>query len=354
MILARPDARRAGAAPQEANVDVTTHSLGDDGRGSPGIDAGWESVLASDPASTPFQGPVWIRAWASRRAPGPVRVRVVGSLQDPVGVLPEVDLGDGHLTTPGGTDVTDYRGPVARDGERNRVAAAWLRSLAEDGVSRYDLHGIPEDAGWLDALADQGSTSGWTLEEREQEDVCPRVAIPAGDADAWLEALDAKERHELRRKSRKLARDLGGMRVAEADDLAAALDRFLELAVTAAGDKGEFFRDPGMRDFFTAIVEALGADGTLRIHELLVGDLPAASMVSITDRTHREWGLYNSALDETLAAFAPGTVLASELCTEAAREGFETFDFLRGDEAYKYRFGAVDRVIERATLRRNG
>ncbi|MFT5223420.1 MAG: CelD/BcsL family acetyltransferase involved in cellulose biosynthesis, partial [Glaciecola sp.] len=84
---------------------------------------------------------------------------------------------------------------------------------------------------------------------------------------------------------------------------------------------------------------------------LLAGGLPAAAMSASGTGTH--WGLYNSSLDQTLAAFAPGTVLAAALADLAATQGFEVFDFLRGDEAYKYRFGAVDRPIEQARLVRH-
>jgi CelD/BcsL family acetyltransferase involved in cellulose biosynthesis len=43
-------------------------------------------------------------------------------------------------------------------------------------------------------------------------------------------------------------------------------------------------------------------------------------------------------------------VLISELIERAADEGCATFDLLRGDEPYKYRFGAVDREVRTLTL----
>ena len=64
----------------------------------------------------------------------------------------------------------------------------------------------------------------------------------------------------------------------------------------------------------------------------------------------RVWGLYNSSFDPTLAALAPGMVLVWELVERAAKEGCHTFDLLRGDEPYKYRFGAVDRELRTLTL----
>jgi CelD/BcsL family acetyltransferase involved in cellulose biosynthesis len=63
-----------------------------------------------------------------------------------------------------------------------------------------------------------------------------------------------------------------------------------------------------------------------------------------------EWGVYNSAFDPALASLGPGMVLVGELIELAAEDGCHVLDLLRGDEAYKYQFGAEDRPLERLTL----
>ena len=99
------------------------------------------------------------------------------------------------------------------------------------------------------------------------------------------------------------------------------------------------------------------------MHRLDIGELNAAMTVSLVDARDQDgdgdgdgaarmWGLYNSSFDPTLAALAPGMVLVWELIERAAGEGCTTFDLLRGDEPYKYRFGAVDREIRTLTLAR--
>lgn len=313
----------------------------------------WATLVRRDPGGTPFHGPTWNTAWMQVRGSGELALRLVSDESGPVAAFPEVvdPSAAGRAEVPGGRDLTDYRGPVGADDGRGAAVASWLASLAADGVTTFDLHGIAVDGGWLDEVAACAGAAGFELTGRRREDVCPRVDLTGDDPEAWLERLDGKERHELRRKGRKLARDLGGMELVEApqDQLEPALERFWDLARQSEGDKGEFFDDEGHRALFDAQVRAFAGSGVLRIHELVAGGLPAAAMVSVVDE--REWGLYNSALDPALASFAPGTVLAAELCTLAAREGKQTFDFLRGDEDYKYRFGAVDRVLEQATLR---
>lgn len=312
-------------------------------------DPRWADLLAADQDASAFQGPDWLRVWAQQRAPsGEVVVRLFAEGDDLRAVVCEVVESEHVRTLAGGRDVTDYRGPVSAGIDRSEVARAWLDALAGDGVREMHLHGIAADTGWLDQL--EAAEGDWELRSRATEDVCPRVDLRGETRDAWLERLDSKERHEFRRKVRKMARDLGGLVAVEvpSDDVLAAVDRFFALAATAEDDKGAFFRDDAMRRFFDAVAVELAPAGVLRIHELHAGGLLAASMISLVHG--RDWGLYNATFDATLGTLAPGAVLVGELAGLAASEGFETLDFLRGDEAYKYRFGAVDRAIESAVL----
>jgi CelD/BcsL family acetyltransferase involved in cellulose biosynthesis len=52
---------------------------------------------------------------------------------------------------------------------------------------------------------------------------------------------------------------------------------------------------------------------------------------------------YQSGWDARWARFSMGSVLTHHAIRFAAAHGMRTFDFLRGAEPYKYRFGAVDR-----------
>jgi hypothetical protein len=114
-----------------------------------------------------------------------------------------------------------------------------------------------------------------------------------------------------------------------------------------------------MQQWFRTLAEEYGPDGVLRVHRLDIGVLPAAMTVSLVDpmgpddttrAAPRTWGLYNSTFDPSLAALAPGMVLVWQLIHEAADAGCTVLDLLRGDEPYKYRFGAVAREVRTLTL----
>ena len=328
--------------------------------GDEALAAEWDAVLARDPAATLFQAPRWIRTWDAVLG-GQRRLRtrtfrrdgaLVGVVAESVEAVRLPDRVREVVRLAGGTEVTDYLGPVAGPGDRTEVAAAWVAALAADrDWDEVVLGGLATDAGWSALLADAAVAAGLRVVDAGVDGVCPVIDL-AGGYEGYLGRLPGRLRQEGARKARKLARDVGPHEVVRLDgsDLAGGVDAFLDLAARSEDEKAGFFRRPEMRRWFHALATEYGPDGTFRLHRLDAGGLPAAMMVSLVDRARGVWGLYNSAFDPDLAALGPGAVLVNGLIEAAAAEGFATFDLLRGDEAYKYRLGAVDRVLNTLTL----
>lgn len=335
-------------------IELRTH----EGVTSGASRADWELLLDEDPAATVFHGPRFLSRWAEvlgQRTTA--RVHTVHDDGRLVGIIPEGHTVEGSPTGPvevrrflGGTDVTDYLGPISRPESRADVADAYVRHLAAD--RDWDdavLGALAVDSGWGDALERAAGEHGLIVFERDVEGVCPRVDV-SGGYDGYLERLKGKLRHEMTRKARKLARDAGELDVVTvpAAQVADELEAFLELAQASQPEKAGFFAKPELRDWFRALADEFAADGTLRLHQLHVGGMPGAMTLSLVH--DGEWGVYNSAWDPALSGLAPGMVLIGELIRLASEEGLQVFDLLRGDEAYKYQFGCVDRSVERLTL----
>lgn len=319
----------------------------------------WRDLVADDPDATVFHTPDFLATWARTLAPGLTpRCRTLWEGDRLVGLAPETVERVGSAEGPravvrflGGEEVTDYQGPVARPADRDRVADAYMAELAGDRTwDDLDLQGLGT-GGWADLLEDAAKRHGLEVLERARQDVCPRVDLHGG-FDGYLERLPGKLRHEQRRKARKLSRDAGEVELVEAppDEVRDRLSVFLDMAHEAEDEKARFFLDDDKRAFFGELADALAADGRFRLHVLEVGGLPGAATLSLVDGT--EWGLYNSAFDQALTMLSPGIVLITHLLQVAADEGFEVFDLLRGDEPYKYRFGAEDRSLLTAAFQR--
>ena len=76
-----------------------------------------------------------------------------------------------------------------------------------------------------------------------------------------------------------------------------------------------------------------------------------AAAVLCFDYGNRLWA-YNSGFDASMNEYSPGWVLLSYILRWANENRYEAFDFMRGNEKYKYRFGAVDRFVMRQTISR--
>jgi CelD/BcsL family acetyltransferase involved in cellulose biosynthesis len=195
---------------------------------------------------------------------------------------------------------------------------------------------------------------GWTMNV-EREEVCPVATLPgSGTIDDFLATLGKKERHEIRRKVRR-AEAAGDIRLDDSKNPLVDLDAFIDLHQKRWGDKGLFPDTPGgrqSRTFFRRLVELFGADGPLRLAFLTVDGRRIAAGVSF--ETADALLYYNAGVDPDARDLSPGVLMVERYVRRAIERGIRRMDFLRGDEPYKYEWGAVDEPIQRLLVRRTG
>jgi CelD/BcsL family acetyltransferase involved in cellulose biosynthesis len=195
---------------------------------------------------------------------------------------------------------------------------------------------------------------GWTLNV-EREDVCPVVRLPEGASfDHYLGTLGKKERHEIRRKMRR-AEAVGDVALTDSADPLADLDAFIDLHQRKWGERGLFPPTPGggaSRTFVRRLFEEQrDAAAPLRLSFLTLGDRRiAAGLMFEKDGAYL---YYNAGVDPDARNLSPGVLLVAAYLKRALSEGIGRFDFLRGDEGYKYEWGAVDEPIQRLLVRRD-
>ena len=100
--------------------------------------------------------------------------------------------------------------------------------------------------------------------------------------------------------------------------------------------------DPAMEELFTSFEVKCGA-----VIDFLYGNEPDPVAAAFGFEDDDTYYLYNSAYDIGAGAASPGIVLVSELVKQALETGHRRFDFLKGDEVYKYRLGASARPLWR-------
>jgi CelD/BcsL family acetyltransferase involved in cellulose biosynthesis len=316
---------------------------------------GWAELVEADPSGTFFHTPAYLKLYWEEFGETPDHLLLAFAEEDDgtqVGAVAFERIGTG-LRFLGGTEITDYMGPVGLPGRQDAIAKGlWSALVARSDWTDADLRGLPEDKTWLGLLRDAADASGLTVEETDdQNGVAPYVPL-APTWEGYLEALPAKLRHEIKRKARKLSEEAGDYRivVADEDTLGPLLDRFVELHRLSEGPKGVFMV-PGMEIFFRRLGEAFCSDGSFRLTFIEVDGQLAAGTIGF--RFKGESLLYNSAFDRTWGNLAPGMVLVGEEIRAAIEAGCAGFDLLKGDYQYKYRFGARPRPVKRLVVTRS-
>jgi CelD/BcsL family acetyltransferase involved in cellulose biosynthesis len=355
----------------------------------------WNRLADATPSATPFSGWAFQRAWWDAYGSSAHEETFVVTDQttdeivaiaplmhrhevEPTDAETQTKMRHGHdePLTPvpptakavffGASYHADYATILAAPGSLPEVTEALVEHLARPN-DPTDPHPTPWDVVDLrrlrcgdpagDALAAafgrREISEGWTLNV-EREDVCPVVTLPQGaDFDEFLSALGKKDRHEIRRKVRR-AETVGELRLTDSVDPLADLEAFIDLHQRRWGADGLFPPTPGgeaSRLFFRRLFEEHGPDGALRLAFLTVGDRRIAAGVHF--RTADGYLYYNAGVDPDARDLSPGVVMVAAYIQRAIAEGCRRLDFLRGDEPYKYEWGAVDEPIQRLLVRRD-
>jgi CelD/BcsL family acetyltransferase involved in cellulose biosynthesis len=323
----------------------------DDGRDF--VRRDWSNLVTADPAGTFFHTPQFLKLYWEEFVEGQEQLLLAFAEEDgtQVGAV-AFERTDTRLRFLGGTEVTDYMGPVALPEAAGGFAKELLAALdGRDDWSEADLRGLPEDRQWLQRLAEASAAQGFHVEVADDVNgIAPFLPLP-GSYDEYLKGLPPKLRHEIRRKARKLEAEAGPYRIclAHAHTLGEYLDRFVELHKRSDGPKGVFLQ-PGMEIFFRRLGEEFLPRGIFNLTFIEVGEEKVAGTIGF--RFEGIYYLYNSAFDRSWRHLSPGMVLVAEDIRIAIEGGCSGFDMLKGEYGYKYRFGAYPRHIKRLAISR--
>ncbi len=250
------------------------------------------------------------------------------------------------VRTIGCVDVTDYVDIIADPNYVDAVQEALAQFLAEnrDEYDRINLCNIPEASSTLARFPDKLKALGFDVDVEFQE-VCPVIDLP-DEWDAYLERLDKKQRHEIRRKIRRAESEaaIQWYVVDQTHDIDEEVERFLALMRASHPDKAQFLDDANNLTFFKRVVPQVYQCGWLKMSFLVINGTASAAYCDF-DYNGRIL-VYNSGLlPQENAHLSPGIVLLSYDIRDAIANRRAVFDFLRGNETYKYRMGASDTKV---------
>jgi len=314
------------------------------------LETAWDELLSVSTTGHIFFTPQWQRAWW--QAFGDDNQLLLLSVQrdsELMGIIPLMHKGE-RISFIGNSDVCDYMDFVVRRGQEGAILSQLLDYLEPMNWKSIYLQSLLPHSLALSHFAPLAQQRGY-LVEITKEDVSPQLVLPSS-WEGYLSQLKRKDRHELRRKLRRLD-DVKSTRfytVTEKEQLRRQLASFFELFKLSEGEKAGFMTDQ-MRSFFEAMANSVAAKGYLRLAFLEVEGQRVASAICFDYWDH--FHLYNSGYDPGYASLSVGLLCKAFCIREGILEGKRHFDFLRGAERYKYHLGGQDVPIYRCVISRD-
>lgn len=316
----------------------------------------WDGLASHGMTDTPFQTLAYQRAWWTHLKPEGAALLSIVTRSDEGTLL---GIGcfyarDGQLHFNGCIEETDYLDLITPADQAKEVWQATWECLVAEGFPAWrvlELCNVPAASPTRTILPELARTRGLEIDESVNE-VCPVIQLPI-TFDDYLSMLDSKQRRELSRKLRRAeAADVVTTVIDAGAGLDVEVDDFLDLLQKSTFEKRDWLNG-GRRALFHEVAQAAQDAGTLQLMFTSIEGRRAAGLFNF-DYRDRIW-VYNSGLDPAaFAALSPGLVLTATAIQHAIESGRKEFDFLRGDEEYKYRFGAVDTRIYRLRVVRSG
>jgi CelD/BcsL family acetyltransferase involved in cellulose biosynthesis len=285
-----------------------------------------------------FVLPVWLKTWWE----------VFGGNQDPeiltgyhhgklIGVAP-LHVKENTARFLGGENVCDYQDMVVAPNHHEEFLEAILSYLKKRGIQSLELGALRPESIALTKLPDVARRMGHAV-TCDPAGISSEIALP----DTWesyLQMLGGKQRHEIRRKLRRL-NEAGLVRfrvIKRPEEILEHMDIFFSLFTASRPDKSEFLTDP-MLSFFLLLAQRMVRHGFFRMSFLDIDGVPAAGVMCF-DYKHTIF-LYNNGYDPRFGRLSIGLLSKVYSIRDSIEQKRSRYDLLKGNEVYKKRLGST-------------
>ncbi|MBI2851450.1 MAG: GNAT family N-acetyltransferase [Chloroflexi bacterium] len=300
--------------------------------------SGWSSV---------FVLPAWLKLWWQEFKPEAElylgAVRREGQI---IGVAP-LQILENKASFIGSADVCDYLDFVITPGAESDFFKVVLDDLKQRGVRHLDLQCLRPESTVLTSLAGIARNREYEV-VCQPEDVSVELDLPA-TFDEYLEILETKQRHEVKRKLRRLleAGKVDFRIIEDSAEVNKAMDIFLKMFTESRSDKAAFLTSQ-KESFFRSLAGTMTGIKLLKMGILELDTRPTA-MILYFDYGGSTY-LYNSGYDPQYTSLSVG-LMSKVLCIqECINKGKKKYDFLKGNEVYKYHLGGKEVTLSNCQI----
>lgn len=327
----------------------------------------WEAVYASDPEAQFFLSWTWISRWLDGdRSQWFVLAAAPDSCSDYVAFFPlrlrtrmrKQGGGFYNEITLAGRGLSDYSGLITRPECEGQTVSAFSRYLRRANWAALTLEFFRSSPNRLERLLRSLPAKDFrrieipAVNKRDNVNnlVCPYISLP-DSWDAYLAGLGSNTRQKMRRFLRKV--DEGQeyrITVANADTIDRDLDILMNFWATKwAQRKGDRLR--GLVRVNRSMFRDCFEGGALFLPVVWQGDRPLGALATLVDHEKKAFLFFLAGRDETVRTPVPsGVALHAYSLRHAIENGITTYDFLRGNEEYKYMFGVEEVLLHNLVI----
>ena len=322
----------------------------------------WDRLVEQSPTNVPFLRYGYLRNWWQFKGGGQwpenTQLKLLSFIKDDTltGIAPFFRVGDNETETLhllGSVEISDYLDFISPANQIDTLVEELFKYLNSEGNLQFKkivLVNVPGNSPTLPVLEKTAGRFEWKV-EIENAYHTPSIKL-TDNWEAYLAGIDKKQRHEIRRKIRRLNEDaerLNWYIVSEKELLEDEFEALLEM-MALDRQKAKFLTSK-MRKQMHALTQWAFIAGYLQLSFLTINGEKASGYICF-DYNNRIF-VYNSGFDMKFSFYSPGWVHLSYLIQHAIENNKHSFDFMRGDETYKYHFGASDSFVMKAVLTRD-
>jgi CelD/BcsL family acetyltransferase involved in cellulose biosynthesis len=289
----------------------------------------------------------WMQTWWQVFGEGfKPYIHIVKDSDKTIGISPLMTKDDiAYLV--GSTDVCDYVDFVVVPGSEKEFFNALLDNLKKNGIKNLDLKHVRPDSTVMKSLTPLAESRQYKVTS-EQEAVSYEMDLPPS-FEEYLQTLSAKQRHEVRRKLRRLNEEgkIEYRFIEAGNELPTALDTFFRMFTESREDKAAFLTER-MKSYFRLLVENMRKIGLLKLGVLELDGKPVAEIMCFdyNDCIY----LYNSGYDPQYVSLSVGLLSKVFAVEDSIAKGKKRFDFLKGAETYKGHLGGKEVPLYRCQI----
>jgi len=332
----------------------------------------WERVYDQDPDSHFFISFSWLSSWLDGDTTRwfVLAAKTDAGASDYVAFFPlrmrakiSKDFSFHNELAMAGRGLSDYTGLLSLPEYEDQAIAAFAGHLKKLNWSRFNVDYMraseSRKAKFLSCFSSKNFEFKHipSINKRDNinNDICPFITLPES-FDEYLATLSSNTRQKIRRFMRMVENsDEFRITLPDADTVDRDIGILLDFwRVKWGSRKGN--RLNGILNTNREMLKRSFENDALFLPTLWKGERPLSTLGTFIDHRKKAMLFFIAGRDETFSeAPPPGLVLHGWSIRYAIENGFKTYDFLRGNEKYKYSFCSEEEVVKQIIVStRNG